>query len=188
MKPVSFALLMIVLGSASFSASAQMSARKPSNWGIKKRTLVDGKIQERSLAFEKLAKEDQNKVQEAMAKRGMTLVKDGADGRIIRMCLSQQQAVKPPELFGATMRKAGCSATEVARKDGYKTAMYEFVCTGKYPGVGRGEMTLESPQKYFGWTQVSENPTGKPQRTVRNEVSAKWVASDCGKLAVKVGQ
>jgi hypothetical protein len=166
-------------------AAAQMSARKPGLWEIKTRTLVDGKAQARSLAFEQLDKQDQNKVQEAMAKRGMKLIKDGDDGRTIQMCLSQKRAVSPPELFGSTMRKGGCVATEVGRKDGDKTALYEFVCTGDFPGNGRGEMTLESPQKYFGWTQTKQAAVGKPERTIRNEVTAKWVKTDCGALVAK---
>jgi hypothetical protein len=174
--------MLAVLFCASPDVAAQMSARKPGLWEIKTRTLVDGKIQERSLAYDRLEKQDQTKVQEVMAKRGMKLIKDGADGRTIQMCLSQQQAVKPPELFGSTMRKAGCLATEVGRKDGDKTALYEFVCTGDFPGNGRGEMTLESPQKYAGWTQVKQTEAGKPLRTIRNEVTAKWVKTDCGAL------
>ncbi len=166
-------------------ATAQMSARKPGLWEIKTRTLIDGKIQERSLAFDRLEKPEQAKVQEAMAKRGMKLIKDGADGRTIQMCLSQQKAVLPPELFGSTMRKGGCVATEVGRKDADKTALYEFVCTGDFPGNGRGEMTLESPQKYSGWTQVKQAEAGKPARTIRNEVTAKWVKTDCGALVGK---
>jgi hypothetical protein len=164
-------------------ASAQMSPRKPGLWEIKTRTLIDGKVQERSLAYDRLDKQDQSKVQEAMAKRGMKLMSDGDDGRTIQMCLSQQQATKRPELFGSTMRKGGCVATEVGRKDGDKTALYEFVCTGNFPGSGLGEMTLESPQKYSGWTQVKQAEAGKPARTIRNEVKAKWVKTDCGNLA-----
>ncbi len=180
-----FVIVFSLFASLSSNANAQVSARKPGLWEIQTRTLVDGKIQERSLAFEKLDKEDQGKVQEAMAKRGMKLIKDGNDGRVIQMCLSQQQAVKPPELFGATMRKAGCAATEVGRKDGDKTALYEFVCTGNFPGAGRGEMTLDSPEKYKGWTQVNENQPGKPARSIRNEVNAKWLKTDCGGLTKK---
>jgi hypothetical protein len=179
--------VLVVLSVSFFSTNteAQMSARRPGLWEIKTKSLVDGKAPERALSFDKLSKEEQAKVQEAMADRGMKLISDGPKGRVLHVCLTQPLAQKEPELFGSVMRKQGCTTTLKGRKNEGKTAMYDFTCKGAITGAGSGEMTLSSPQAYKGFTQVVQLESGKPDKTIRQEVDARWLKDDCGKLKAR---
>jgi Protein of unknown function (DUF3617) len=174
-------------------ALAQKSPRRPGLWEVTTRTLLDGKARERSMSFDRLTKERKAEVLEQMRANGVRLMSDTAAGRVIQVCVSQEQARKEPEFFGPTLQAVGCKQQEIGRTDGGKTAMFEFACMGKFVGNGKGQTTLESPERYSGWTETKTSaPDGmiKPlnrSMLVRNEIKGRWLKADCGTLGQTKG-
>jgi hypothetical protein len=170
-------------------AFAQKSPRKPGLWEVTTRTLLNGKARERSMSFDRLTKERKAEVLEQMRANGVRLMSDSVAGRVIQVCVSQEQARKEPEFFGPTLQAAGCKQQEIGRTDEGKTSMFEFACLGKFVGNGKGQTTLETPERYNGWTEIKTRaPDGMIQQLgkpmlVRNEIKGRWLKADCGALA-----
>lgn len=175
----------LLAGWVATQAYAQKSPRRPGLWEVTTRTLLDGTARERSTNLDKLNEEERANVMEQMRKNGIRLVSDTAAGRVIQVCVSQEQATKEPEFFGPTLRAVGCRQQEVGRLNGGKTVLFEFVCEGKFVGSGRGETTLDSPESYFGWTETRTTaPDGMIKKLdkpvlVRNEIKGRWLRERC---------
>ena len=168
-------------------SEAQMSARRPGLWEVRAKTLLDGKPRPESAAMNTLPDDVKAELERRMATRGMKVISESVEGRTLHVCLSQAQAMKEPELMGEAMRKRGCESVQAPREKGGKKVNYRFTCTGKISGSGKGEMTLTSPEKYSGWTEVvnegAATPAGvKKPVIIRNEIAAKWLKKDCGGL------
>ena len=115
---------------------------------------------------------DQRKQMEAaMAGRGGAGM--GAGGRSMKVCLTKEQAERPPE---ARMNQGECTQKDVQRSG--KTVKFKFECT-KPPSSGEGEMTFISDKAYTGHQVVTSQVAGKPQQMTM-EMQGKWLATDCG--------
>jgi hypothetical protein len=114
---------------------------------------------------------DQRKQMEAMmAGRGGKM---GASGRSTKVCLTKEQAERPPE---ARMNQGECTQKDVQRSG--NTIKYKFECT-KPPSSGEGELTFSSDKAYSGRSTVTSQVAGKPQQMTM-EMQGKWLATDCG--------
>jgi len=114
---------------------------------------------------------DQRQQMEAMmASRG---VKMGAGGTTMKVCITKEQAQRPPE---ARMGQGHCTQKDVQRSG--NTMKFKFECT-QPPSTGEGEMTFTSDKAYSGRTVVTSQAEGKPQQTTV-EMQGKWLAADCG--------
>ena len=185
-----FGLFLVGLGAFS-AADAQMSARRPGLWEVRAKTLLDGKPRPESAPMSSLPADVKAELERRMAGRGMKLISEGPEGRTLHVCLSQNQAMKDPELMGDAMRKRGCESVQSPRAKGSKKVDYLFTCTGKVSGSGKGEMTLVSAEKYSGWTEVINEGAATPASVkkpvvIRNEIAAKWLKKDCGNLVAPV--
>ena len=114
--------------------------------------------------------EQRKQMEAAMASRG---VKMGAGGSSVKVCLTKEQAEKPPE---ARMGRGDCTQKDVRRSG--NTMKFKFECT-KPPSSGEGEMTFISDKAYSGKSVVNTQVAGKPQQ-MTIEMQGKWLASDCG--------
>jgi hypothetical protein len=178
----------LVIALATTPAFAQKSPRRPGLWEVTTRTLLDGQPRERSTNLDKLSKQERDAVLAQMRSNGIRLISDTKAGRVIQVCVSQEQARKEPEFFGPTLRAVGCNQQEVARQNGGKTVQFEFTCQGKFVGRGKGETTLDSAESYFGWTETRTTlpdgmikPIDKPM-LVRNEIKGRWLRERCPPL------
>ncbi len=167
---------------------AQKSPRRPGLWEVTTRTLLDGKPRERSTHLDRLTKDERAAVLAQMRQKGIRLVSDTAAGRVIQVCVSQEQARSEPEFFGPSLRAVGCAQQLVGRADDGKTQLFEFTCQGKFVGSGKGQTTLLSPESYNGWTETTTRaPQGMVQKLdkpmlVRNEIKGRWLKADCSSL------
>ena len=114
--------------------------------------------------------EQRKQMEAAMASRG---VKMGAGGSSVQVCLTKEQAARPPE---ARMGQSDCTQKDVQRSG--NTMKFKFECP-KPPSSGEGEMTFISDKAYSGKTLVNSQVAGKPQQMTM-EMQGKWLASDCG--------
>jgi Protein of unknown function (DUF3617) len=114
---------------------------------------------------------DQRKQMEAaMASRG---VKMGAGGSSVKVCITKEEAAKPPE---ARMNSGNCTQKDMQRSG--NTMKFKYECT-QPPSSGEGEMTFISDKAYSGKTVMNSKDPAKPQQMTM-EMQGKWLASDCG--------
>jgi hypothetical protein len=165
-----FALGAVLVG-ASFAVGAQTQAPglwehtvnlKPGNADIDNAMAL---LQKRMAS---MTPEQRQQMESMMAHNGMKL---GASGTSVQVCITKEEAAKPPE---ARMHSADCKPADVQRS-GNKMS-YKFECT---KGKGEGEMTFISDKAYSGHVTVDSDASGKPQH-ISMDMSGKWLASDCG--------
>jgi len=114
--------------------------------------------------------EQRKQMEAAMASRG---VKMGAGGTSVKVCLTKEEAAKPPE---ARMNAGNCTQKDMQRSG--NTMKFKYECT-QPPSSGEGEMTFISDKAYSGKSIVNTQVAGKPQQMTM-EMQGKWLASDCG--------
>ncbi len=134
----------------------------------------DGKM-EKAMAemHEQMAampREQPKRLEAAMASRG---VKMGAGGTSAKVCITKEQAEKPPE---ARMSQGDCTQTDVQRSG--NTMKFKFECA-RPPSSGEGEMTFVGDKAYSGHTVVTAQVASRPQQMTM-DMQGKWLATDCG--------
>jgi len=114
--------------------------------------------------------EQRKQMEAAMSSRG---VKMGANGSSVKVCLTKEEAAKPPE---ARMNAGNCTQKDMQRSG--NTMKFKYECT-QPPSTGEGEMTFISDKAYSGKSIVNTQVAGKPQQMTM-EMQGKWLANDCG--------
>jgi hypothetical protein len=114
--------------------------------------------------------EQRKQMEAAMASRG---VKMGAGGTSVKVCITKEEAAKPPE---ARMASANCTQKDIQRSG--NTMKFKFECT-QPPSTGEGEMSFVGDKAYTGKTTVTSQVAGKSQQ-MNMQMQGKWLASDCG--------
>ncbi|MEP7298838.1 MAG: DUF3617 domain-containing protein [Burkholderiales bacterium] len=157
----------------SFSASAQTQA--PGLWEHSftmksDDPKVDAAMAQMQKQMAAMPPEQRKQMEAAMAGRGIKL---GAGGTSVQVCITKEQAAKPPE---ARMSSGHCTQKDMQRSG--NTMKFKFECT-QPPSTGEGEMTFISDKAYSGKTLVTSQREGKSQ-LMTMEMQGKWLASDCG--------
>lgn len=134
----------------------------------------DGKMEKTMAEMQKqmaaMPPEQRKQMEAAMASRG---VKVGAGGTSVKVCVTKEEAAKPPE---ARMSAGNCTQKDIQRSG--NTMKFKFECT-QPPSTGEGEMSFVSDKAYTGKTTVTSQVAGRPQQ-MNMEMQGKWLASDCG--------
>ena len=134
----------------------------------------DGKMEKAMTEMQKqmaaMPPEQRKQMEAAMASRG---VKVGAGGTSVKVCVTKEEAAKPPE---ARMSAGNCTQKDIQRSG--NTMKFKFECT-QPPSTGEGEMSFVSDKAYTGKTSVTSQVAGRPQQ-MNMEMQGKWLASDCG--------
>jgi len=169
-KPVLFA---VALASSAHGAVAQTQA--PGLWEHSfTMTSDDGKMDKAMAEMQKqmaaMPPEQRKQMEAAMASRG---VKMGAGGTSVKVCVTKEEAAKPPE---ARMSSGNCTQKDIQRSG--NTMKFKFECT-QPPSTGEGEMSFVGDKAYTGKTTVTSQVAGKPQQ-MNMQMQGKWLASDCG--------
>jgi len=134
----------------------------------------DGKMEKAMAEMQKqmaaMPAEQRRQMEAAMASRG---VKMGAGGTSVKVCVTPEEAAKPPE-----MRSGAGNCTQKDMQRSGNTMKFKYECT-QPPSTGEGEMTFISDKAYTGKTVMSSTDPSKP-RQMTMEMQGKWLASDCG--------
>ena len=134
----------------------------------------DGKMDKAMAEMQKqmaaMPPEQRKQMEAAMASRG---VKVGAGGTSVKVCVTKEEAAKPPE---ARMSAGNCTQKDIQCSG--NTMKFKFECT-QPPSTGEGEMSFVSDKAYTGKTTVTSQVAGRPQQ-MNIEMQGKWLASDCG--------
>jgi hypothetical protein len=134
----------------------------------------DGKMEKAMAEMQRqmaaMPPEQRKQMEAAMAGRGVKL---GAGGTSVKVCVTKEEAAKPPE---ARMSAGNCTQKDIQRSG--NTMKFKFECT-QPPSTGEGEMSFVSDKAYTGKTTVTSQVAGRPQQ-MNMEMQGKWLASDCG--------
>jgi hypothetical protein len=115
---------------------------------------------------------DQRKMAEQMmAKRGMSF---GAQGTTVQVCVTKEQAERMEPL---PMSKEECKQDVVSRSS--SSMKVKWVCSGKDPSKGEGEIHFSSDKAFAGHAAVDSVRNGKPDH-MEVESIGKWLSADCG--------
>jgi hypothetical protein len=137
-------------------------------------TSDDGKMDKAMAEMQKqiaaMPPEQRKQMEAAMASRG---VKMGAGGTSVKVCVTKEEAAKPPE---ARMSSGNCTQKDIQRSG--NTMKFKFECT-QPPSTGEGEMSFVGDKAYTGKTTVTSQVAGKSQQ-MNMQMQGKWLASDCG--------
>ena len=162
-----------VLSLLAFAAQAQTQA--PGLWEHSFTMKSDDGRMEKAMAemqkqIAAMPPEQRKQMEAAMASRGMKL---GATGNSVKVCISKEEAAKPPE---ARMNAGNCTQKDMQRSG--NTMKFKYECT-QPPSTGEGEMTFVSEKAYSGKTTVTSQVAGRTQQ-MNMEMQGKWLSSDCG--------
>ena len=134
----------------------------------------DGRMEKAMAEMQKqmaaMSPEQRKQMEGAMASRGVKL---GATGNSVKVCVTKEEAAKPPE---ARMNAGNCTQKDMQRSG--NTMKFKYECT-QPPSTGEGEMTFVSDKAYSGKTTVTSQVAGRPQQ-MNMEMQGKWLSSDCG--------
>jgi len=169
-KPILF-----VAAAACVSLVAHAQTQAPGLWEHSfTMSSDDGKMDKAVAEMQKqlaaMPPEQRKQMEAAMASRG---VKMGAGGTSMKVCVTKEEAAKPPE---ARMSAGNCTQKDVQRSG--NTMTFKFECT-QPPSSGQGEMSFVSDKAYTGKSTVTSQLAGKPQQ-MNMTMQGKWLSGDCG--------
>jgi len=131
---------------------------------------VDAAMAQMQKQLASMPPEQRKQMEAAMASRGVKL---GANGSSVKVCITKEEAAKPPE---ARMNSSNCTQKEMTRSG--NTMKFKYECT-QPPSTGEGEMTFVSDKAYSGKTSVTSQREGRTMQMTM-EMQGKWLSSDCG--------
>ena len=170
LKLVLFATAVALSG---FGAQAQTQA--PGLWEHSFTMKSDDAKMEKAMAemqkqLAAMPPEQRKQMEWAMASRG---VKMGAGGSSVKVCITKEEAAKPPEA-----RMTGdCKQSDVQRSG--NTMKYKFTCTQPQQISGDGQVSFVGDKAYSGKSNVTTQVNGQPQQMTM-DMSGKWLGADCG--------
>ncbi|MES2509026.1 MAG: DUF3617 domain-containing protein [Pseudomonadota bacterium] len=114
-------------------------------------------------------------MEEMMAKQGVGMVGSGADGMVLKMCLTKEMV----ERNQLPVQQQGSCITTTTEKS--RTGMkMNFTCTNP-PSKGEGQFIFSGDTAYTMKMKVVSTGPGTP-KTTTVDTNAKWVAADCGAI------
>lgn len=182
MKPLAFALRLVVMAAAlaSTGASQAQTAFKlqPGLWE-QSMTMksssgeMEAKMAQMQQQLASMPPAQRKMVEDMMAKQGVGM---GGRNNTVKMCISAEQAARSD----LPQQQDGRCTQEVIERSGGKIR-YRFACTGDHPTTGEGEYTMTSPTEYSGRATMTTTVKGQPEK-VETTNSGRWLGSDCGNI------
>ena len=172
-KHVLFAAVVALVGSGAV-AQTQAPGLWEHSFNMKS---DDGKMEKAMAEMQKqmaaMSPEQRKQMEAMMAKSGMKISADGLGATSVKVCVSKEEAAKPPE---ARMNAGNCAQKDIQRSG--NTMKFKYECA-QPPSTGEGEMTFVSDKAYRGKTLVTSQRDGKTQQMAM-EMQGKWLSADCG--------
>lgn len=176
MKPL-YVVAGTMLFATSFCAGAQ--AMKPGLWEIKNKMQTSGGQMEQGMAemqqqMAGMSPGERKKMQEMMAKQGVSIGAVGPAAMAVKVCMTKEMA----ERNEIPAQQDGCKHTTSPRSG--NTMKMSFTCTNP-PSSGEGQVTFANPEAYTMKMTMTTAVQGKSEK-VNMDASGKWLSADCGAI------
>jgi hypothetical protein len=164
--------LHIALLAASITAHAEPLKVKPGLWETT--TVTEKKGNKHPTNLDTLTPEQRAKVEKELAARAKK------ETHTVSSCLKEAK-IKSGEAFMGSSHHGACKRTPETQTASDQVANIE--CKGANPMTGKVEMHAVDPEHMTGHIEMTYGAKDKLQLLTRSEVTAKWLGSDCSKVA-----
>jgi hypothetical protein len=154
------------------TAQAEPLKVKPGLWEMT--TATEKKNANKPTNLDKLTPEQREKVEKKLAEQ----VKK--ETKTAQSCLKDEQ-IQSGEAFTGKSHQASCTHTFLSRTATEQIAT--LTCTGANPMTGTVEIHAADPEQMTGKIEITYGAGDKLQLLTRSDITARWLGSDCGKVA-----
>lgn len=162
------------------AAAAHAQGMKPGLWEVTQKLQSASGQMEQALAqaqqqLASLPPEQRKKVQEMMARQGVSMGGPTPGAMGMRMCITREMAERA-EL--PVQQQGDCRSTTSGRSG--NTMKMTFSCSNP-PSSGEGQLTFSSPEAYTMKMVVNTVVQGRPEK-MNMDASGRWLGADCGSV------